>query len=140
MLMLSFFLGFLRFFPVFFCFSVSAGISIPSAQIPAGYDRVFTSSGTSCDSTQDPDMVFQVGVVANQNHNEKKQYGSSHEDGSNDEYGVYAQLVIPISDGRRRVDCSKIYELELRRLEAEIEQLKLESELSSMEGGIDWGD
>jgi hypothetical protein len=38
--------------------------------------------------------------------------------------GVYARVVIPIGSQPDRVDCTRLYNLEIQRLELEIERLK----------------
>ncbi len=119
---------------LFASLNANANLSIPGASIPSGYDRVYSSTGTSCESSQEPDMYVQVGAVASQDD----KYGSNSSNNYNgnydrDEFGGYVQVVIPISDGRKRVDCSKLYALELQKLEAEILKLKLESEMLGWE-------
>lgn len=37
----------------------------------------------------------------------------------------YARVIIPIGDTPRRLDCSRLYDLEIQRLKAEIEMLKI---------------
>lgn len=39
--------------------------------------------------------------------------------------GVYARIVINLDPERPKIDCNRLYELEIQRLKAEIEQLKL---------------
>jgi hypothetical protein len=38
---------------------------------------------------------------------------------------AYARVVIPLGEQPERIDCARLYELELRRLQAEIELLRL---------------
>ena len=37
----------------------------------------------------------------------------------------YARVVIPIGKAPKRLDCNRLYELEIQRLKAEIEMLKI---------------
>ena len=110
-----------------------SNIGIPGASIQSGYDRVYSSSGTSCESSQEPDMYYQIGLTASKDDKtglNNKIYGGNYE---RDEIGAYAQIVIPISDGRKRVDCSRLYDLEIQKLQAEILKLKLDNEFAGWE-------
>ncbi len=106
-------------------------LSIPSATIPSGYDRITTSDGTTCESTIASDMYVQTGLMgvkidhdsahspAAMHHYERRQ--------DRDKFGVYAQIVIPIGNKRERIDCNRLYELEIRHLKEQLVKLKLES-------------
>lgn len=110
-----------------------SNIGIPSPSIQSGYDRVYSSSGTSCESSQEPDMYYQIGLTASKDDKtglNNKSYGGNYE---RDEIAAYAQIVIPISDGRKRVDCSRLYDLEIQKLQAEILKLKLDNEFAGWE-------
>lgn len=39
--------------------------------------------------------------------------------------GVYARIVINLDPEKPKIDCNRLYELEIQRLKAEIEQLRL---------------
>ncbi|ENM5936130.1 hypothetical protein CTB58_004023 [Vibrio mimicus] len=129
----------LSLFKAFFCMLVyhipfyikAESLSIPSATIPSGYDRITTSDGASCESTIASDMYIQtglMGVKVNQEYGHNtKHYDSSSRLQDRDNFGIYAQIVIPIGERKKRIDCSRLYELEIRNLKAQLLKLKLES-------------
>lgn len=96
---------------------VSAGV-MPTVKTPSGYDRVKTSDGLTCESSVASDTYIQTGI-----------YSVNSEDSA-----VFAQVVIPLTGARKRLDCSKLYDLELRARAQEIELLKKQLELMSNQG------
>lgn len=112
-------------------------IQLPSAPMfPQGQDRIRSADGTECSiSTAPREKYMDVGVVG----------GSSSGTGVENSYpyvvpgssvvpgnqynritgGVYARIVINLDPERPRIDCNRLYELEIIRLKAELEQLKL---------------
>ncbi len=105
-------------------------LSIPNATIPSGYDRITTSDGTTCESSIASDMYVQtglMGVKVNKDYsNGSSMYDSKNLEGK-DNFGIYAQVVIPIGKKRKRIDCNRLYELEIRNLKAQLLKMKLES-------------
>lgn len=106
-------------------------LSIPSATIPSGYDRITTSDGTTCESTIASDMYVQTGLMGVKvDHDSADSPGARHHHErlqDRDKFGVYAQIVIPIGNKRKRIDCNRLYELEIRHLKEQLMKLKLES-------------
>lgn len=86
--------------------SSSAGIQIPSARSGFQSDEVNTSSGVRCRQAVGSPLSIDMGVVADQ-----------------DDQGVYGRITIPIG-APKRLDCSRLYDLEVERLKAEIEMLR----------------
>ena len=86
--------------------SLSAGIQIPSARSGFQSDEVSTSSGVRCRQAVGSPLSIDMGVVADQ-----------------DDQGVYVRITIPIG-APKRLDCSRLYDLEVERLKAEIESLR----------------
>lgn len=97
-------------------------LSIPSMSHSQSYDEVRTSDGTTChSSTYGPQL--QIGVAGgvgddDQDHN---YYGKSRT--KQDEKAVYAQISIPIG-GPARIDCTALYNLEVKRKQLELKQLE----------------
>ena len=86
--------------------SLSAGIQIPSANSNFQSDEVNTSSGVRCRQAVGSPLSLDVGVIATQ-----------------DDQGIYGRITIPIG-APKRLDCSRLYDLEVERLKAEIDSLR----------------
>ncbi|EJC6861556.1 OmpA family protein [Vibrio parahaemolyticus] len=120
--------------------SSAASLSIPGASIPGGYDRVTTMDGITCESTIASDAYLQAGImgVAQGNDYEKSTNSASQYSGRShledrDEVGAYIQIVLPLSMGdRERVNCNRLYNLEINRLKAEIEKIEETSNLNDI--------
>lgn len=112
-------------------------IQLPSApQFPQGQDRVRSADGVECSvSTAPRERFMDIGVVGGTSSGAgvENQYpyilpGSVIAPGN--QYnrvsgGVYARIVINLDPERPKIDCNRLYELEIVRLRSEIEQLKL---------------
>lgn len=81
-------------------------LQIPNARGGFNSDEVATSSGVRCRQSVDSPMSLDMGVVA---------------DGQ--EAGVYGRVTIPLG-APKRIDCNRLYDLEIQRLEAEIQSLR----------------
>lgn len=116
------------------------GIYLPSApQGPGGEDTIESASGTRCrqsinsnngyvdvgvagsvrsevpTGSRDPSSVFPSGVFVTINDRDREAL-------------AYARVTIPLGKQPQRIDCSRIYELELERLRQEIALLKMNAE------------
>lgn len=81
-------------------------------QLPQGADEVRASDGTSCRSAVGGSGAYlDVGVIGNPNRSSA----------SNSYYG---RVVVPLGRTPKRLDCSKLYELEVERLRMELELAK----------------
>jgi hypothetical protein len=107
------------------------GINLPAATLPQGYDEVRTSDGATCHSNvSNSGAYFDTGVIGN---------GGGADGTSNGDLSAYGRVVIPIGRTPPRLDCTKMYELEVLRLRLQIEALKRgESRTASADGGGDW--
>ena len=81
-------------------------LQIPSARGSSQSDEVNTSSGVRCRQAVGSALMLDVGAVAD-----------------SDDHGVYGRITIPIG-APKRLDCSRLYDLEVDRLKAEIESLR----------------
>lgn len=108
--------------------SNAESLSIPSATIPSGYDRITTSDGTTCESTIASDTYIQTGFMGvNVAERANKALDLSTYDRDKNKIGIYAQIVIPLGNKRKRIDCSRLYELEIRNLKQQLIKLQVES-------------
>lgn len=92
-----------------------SGFSLPGVQLPQGHDEVRAADGTSCRSAVSGNGAYMdVGVMGNPS----TATGSSSA-------SVYGRVVVPLNSPRKRVDCTRLYELEVERLKVELELLKM---------------
>ena len=114
----------------------AAGLSIPSASVPGGYDRVTTSDGVTCESTIASSSYVQaglMGVTEDSDYNRVTTPNYSANIENKDEVGAYVQVVIPFGGGKReRLNCNRLYNIEIDRLKAEIDKLKAEANLGDI--------
>lgn len=103
----------------------SLNLSIPSA--PANYqsDR-FRSGNLDCSNAIGSATNLEMGVTGIIQKTDP--FGNANQAG---DVGVYARINIPLgAKPRSRIDCNRLYDLEMRRQQLEIQ--KLEQELRDM--------
>jgi hypothetical protein len=111
--------------------SLAQGIYLPPApQGPGGEDAIETSSGTRCRQSINGNGAYvDVGVAgstANRFRNFYSVDGNANRGGT--EALGYARITMPLGKTPTRLDCSRLYELEIARLKREIELLELAAE------------
>lgn len=85
---------------------------------PGGEDSITTSEGVRCSqSINSAGGYFDLGVAGGDLSN----YAS----GAAQSTIGYARLILPIGKSPERLDCARLYEMELARLRAEIELLRM---------------
>lgn len=91
------------------------GINLPGVTLPQGHDEVRAADGTTCRSAVGGNGAYMdIGVLGNQ-------ATSTVESNATD----YGRLVIPFGTVKKRVDCGRLYDLEVERLKLEIRMLKM---------------
>ena len=89
------------------------GFTLPGVTLPQGQDEVHASDGTTCRSAVGGSgAYFDLGVI----------HGNTQ---SNNDLATYGRVVIPIGRTPKRLDCSRLYELEVERLQMELKLLKM---------------
>jgi len=89
------------------------GFSLPGVSLPQGQDEVRAADGTTCRSAVGGSgAYFDVGVIG----------GSGAAAGS---LATYGRVVIPLGRAPARLDCSRLYALEVERLQMELRLLKM---------------
>ena len=89
------------------------GFNLPGVTLPQGQDEVHASDGTTCRSAvSGSGAYFDLGVIR----------GNSQ---SNNDLATYGRVVIPIGRTPKRLDCSRLYELEVERLQMELRLMKM---------------
>ncbi|TPI17566.1 MULTISPECIES: hypothetical protein [unclassified Mesorhizobium] len=92
------------------------GFSLPGVSLPQGQDEVHASDGTTCRSAvSGSGAYFDLGVIR----------GNNSSNQANSDIATYGRVVIPIGRTPKRVDCSRLYELEVERLQLELKLLKM---------------
>jgi hypothetical protein len=89
------------------------GFDLPGVTLPQGQDEVRAADGTTCRSAVSGSGAYlDVGVIK----------GSGTQ---SDDYATYGRIVIPLSRSPARLDCARLYELEVQRLQLELKLLKM---------------
>ena len=106
----------------------TTGVYLPPAPSgPGGEDSIETSSGTRCrQSINSNGSYLDVGVMgsaASPLPDEGGRYAFG--DDRDRQATVYARVSIPLGKRPERIDCSRVYELELDKLRREVELLRL---------------
>ena len=97
----------------------------PSPTGSGGEDSIETSSGTRCRQSMNSNGAYlDVGMTGTASS--PNQPGAFNYSDTRDKQGMaYVRMTIPLGHKPERIDCSKIYELELDRLRREVELLRL---------------
>jgi hypothetical protein len=91
------------------------GMNLPYAALPNGQDEIRTADGTSCRSAVGGDGSYlDSGVIGTP--------GGGDIDAS---AAVYGRIVIPIGPKAKRLDCTKLYDLEIQRLKMELQLARM---------------
>jgi hypothetical protein len=97
------------------------GLLLPSPPVgPGGEDAITTSEGVRCSqSINSSGGYLDFGIVGGDLSN----YATS---GGAEQSAIgYARIIVPLGASPKRLDCARLYDLEIARLRAEIELLKV---------------
>lgn len=94
---------------------------------PGGEDSITTSDGVRCSQSINSNGGYlDLGVAGGNLGNYGGTYSSGFGSSGNDQSAIgYARIVIPLGETPSRLDCSALYSLEIQRLKAEIELLRI---------------
>ena len=111
--------------------TAQSGIYLPPApQGPGGEDSIESASGTRCrQSINSSSGYVDLGAAASGGAglpSGKSIYVNINE--RDREALAYVRVTIPLGKRPSRIDCSKIYELEIERLRQEVQLLKMNAE------------
>ena len=91
-----------------------SGFTLPGVTLPGGHDEVRAADGTTCRSAVSGNGAYvDMGVIAN-----------GRDGGTSGEFSAYGRLIVPLGAPKGRVDCRRLYDLELERLRAEVRMLR----------------
>lgn len=104
------------------------GINLPGLISPNGYDEVRAADGTTCRSSLGNAGAYLDSGVVGGGLNSGVQTLSA-----------YGRLVVPLGRRVSRLDCERLYQLELRRLQLEVQLMErgLGAGTTAVQGG-DW--
>jgi hypothetical protein len=99
-------------------------INLPGAPRPTGFDELRTSSGTTCKQAAGSNLNVDFGLVASTQDRDNK-YSDENRDAFAGEQGNAAFARVSYAIGApKRLDCSKLYDIELETLRLELQALK----------------
>lgn len=108
----------------------SLNLALPNAPMNYQSDK-FRAGDLDCSNAIGSATQMEVGVtgiIANGNYDSMNNYFNEKRAG---DVGVYARIVIPLGKtAGSRIDCNRLYELELRRKQLEV--MKLEQEIQQL--------
>ena len=100
-------------------------VNLPSAPITSGQDIVRGADGTSCQSAiASGGPYLDVGVLQSQDFYQR------------DSAAVYGRIVIPIGKRSKRLDCTRLYQLEIERMRMELELLRMGTSYAATPVGL----
>lgn len=86
-------------------------------------DEVRSRDGVICREGSQGSSL-DIGVAANSGTSGYPGYLGAPQNIGNNNATAYARVTIPLGGARQRVDCNRLYELELQRLRLELEQAR----------------
>lgn len=107
----------------------TTGVYLPPAPGgPGGEDSIETASGTRCrQSINSSGPYLDVGVAGSAAKPLDSKFAGFVEE--RDQQGLaYARVTMPLGSRPKRIDCSQIYQMEIQRLQRELELLKMAAE------------
>ena len=111
--------------------SADGGFYLPQAPSgPGGEDSIETAGGTRCrQSINGNGAYLDVGLAGTRSNGRSdiNDIVRDHDRQSDQALG-YARMIVPLGRKPKRIDCSRLYELEIARMQREIELLKLAAE------------
>jgi hypothetical protein len=105
----------------------SLNLALPNASINNQSDK-FRAGELDCSNAIGSATQMEFGVTGIIDNN---RYGSGFMDDRSGDVGVYARITIPLGRvAKSRIDCNRLYELELRKKQLEV--MKLEQEIQQL--------
>ncbi len=91
------------------------GFNLPGVQLPQGHDEVRAADGTTCRSAVAGSGAYlDAGVIGNPNST-----------GGSKGLAAYGRVVIPLGKKAGRLDCGRLYDLEVKRLQMELRLMQM---------------
>ncbi len=94
-----------------------SGFNLPGVQLPQGHDEVRAADGTTCRAAvSGAGAYLDIGLIGNPEQNWSWDSGSM---------SAYGRVVIPLGKKAPRLDCGRLYDLEVARLEMELKLMQM---------------
>lgn len=109
----------------------TTGVYLPAPpKGPGGEDSVETAGGTKCRQSINTNGAYvDLGVTASAaSSTPRSAFPTFYSNQPEDQGLVYLRLTMPLGKKPERIDCSRLYELEILRLQEEIKLLRLAAE------------
>lgn len=91
-----------------------SGFNLPGVQLPQGHDEVRAADGTTCRSAVSGSGAYlDIGIIGNP------------QSSSASDISQYGRIVIPLGKKTKRLDCSRLYDLEVQRLQMELRLMQM---------------
>jgi hypothetical protein len=100
-------------------------VNVPVSQQSYNYDEIRTSSGTTCRQALGSNLSVEMGVIA-EDSSSGQDYFSDINNGYKsdaDTGAIYGRVVYQIG-APKRLDCSRLYEMEIQTLKNELELMR----------------
>ncbi|MBA3729479.1 MAG: hypothetical protein H0W92_01530 [Sphingomonas sp.] len=111
--------------------SAQQGIYLPSApQGPGGEDTIETASGTRCrQSINSNSGYFDFGLAGSGGAGIPQSSGAFITINERDREALaYARVTLPLGKQPKRIDCSRVFEIEIERLREEVALLRMNAQ------------
>ena len=96
---------------------------MPGVQLPHGHDEVRAADGTTCRTAVSGSGAYlDVGVIGNPGQTTTSLGTVTETDSS---LAAYGRMVIPLGRKTPRIDCSRLYDLEVQRLAMELKLMQM---------------
>jgi hypothetical protein len=101
----------------------------PPPSGPGGEDRVETGSGARCSQSINSNGSYLDVGMAGSAADARNSHGTPFFSSNQGSQALgYVRMTVPLGRRQPRVDCTRLYELEIQRMKREIELLKLAAE------------
>lgn len=120
---------------IFWCIFVRAessslNLNIPNTSRTFQQDRIRSSDGVDCSMAIGSGTTVEFGVVGiisdEEPYNSYGQPLNIDPENFTKDVGVYGKISIPIGAPKERINCNKLYKLEIERKELELQKLRQE--------------
>lgn len=102
------------------------GLLLPPPPVgPGGEDSITTSEGVRCSQSINSSGGYLDLGVAGGDLSTYYTLDGSDDRGAPQSAVAYARLILPLGQAPTRLNCARLYELEIQKLKAEIEMLKV---------------
>ena len=106
------------------------GIFLPQApRGSGGEDTVQSSTGSRCSQSMNSNGAYvDLGLVGRVGSELPERFSGFASDARDQTATAYARVTIPLGKQPERLNCNQLYQLEIERLQAELELLKMNAE------------